>query len=216
MSVPSRFTKEGIPIYEPPREVQVWDPVEAAKAAVPLLDSQAKMDYLEYRACGFTIREACMLTGIGQKLVSRWRREDPIFASWEGERLFELQHTLGDRLVHAKFLRNMIFKMNIDGQALSEVAMKGLQEASSESIDWAKGVASHYKSQDYALMEKVVQPDMGQNTGGTTVNVHVEGDLVVDEHARRAASKKLLEDFTRNSKIIDASSRVLVDDDSST
>lgn len=207
------LTKDGIQKIEPltAAEVDPFDPEQAVRAQMPLMDTWAKTDYLSYRACGFSIREAGLLAGVGQKTIQAWRRTDKDFLSWEGERLGELQHRIGDTVLRAQFMRCMHLTMKIDGDALKQLAFGSKNMTDTKSIsedvkEWAKDAAKRYKSQDLAMMLKVLEPEGGTSgLGGLSLNVTVNNEVVVDQIAQQAAVKKLMEQFTVNTKVIEVS-----------
>ena len=201
MAKPDSYTPEGVAVYETAKvsEVNPWSAEEALKSTVPLLDSQEKMDYLGYRACGFSVRESCQMLGrdnVSQKTVKRWRKEDPVFFNWESQRLEELQKTVGDTVTRMQFRRNLHMLMKIDAEAFREVFLKGLEEADDKSVDWAKNASKRYTGRDAAMFEKAAEVDTGKG-GDTYLDFRVNGDLVIEETEKRAMAIGVLEDFTK-------------------
>lgn len=218
MAEPVGYTAQGIPIYEPIRSVDVdtWDAESSVKAAIPLLDSQHKMDYLMYRACGFTVREAASLCGLTQKTIKHWRLRDEAFRRWEEQGLAELQRTVSDVILRSQFTRNMHVVLKIDGRALLDVALaKDWKDIPAEKLDWAKEASKRYKAQDLALILKALEPESDIGTQSqVNITVNIDNVAVEEETAQRAASRKLLADFTRNVSVVEATAR-LIDDGSS-
>lgn len=204
---PSRFTRFGVPIYEPQTaaEVDPWSAEESVRAALPLLDSTSKTDYLGYRACGFSVREAAALVGVGQRQVVRWRREDEIFRRWEEEGLTDLQHRVGDLILKHQFMRNMHLVLKIDGDALRAVAFtRDKSKLDADTKDWAKEAAKRYKAQDMTLMAKALMGDVsGDNNTIVNMQVTVNGEHVTSEAATKAAIRGMLKNFTVNNQLVE-------------
>lgn len=216
MDKPDSFTKYGIPVFNSltAAEVDPWNAEEAVKAQMPMLDSITKTDYLGYRACGFSIREAASLVGVGQRLVMRWRKSDPVFRRWEEEGLQDLQGRVSEIIIRNQFLRNFHLVMRADGIALKK---QNFDQAnmSKEERDWASEAAKRYKAQDFALMLKALAPDQGGSDGpSVSLHVHLDSGAEAKEDQYRAALRTTLDQFTVTRQFIEAESQVI--DDAST
>jgi len=120
-------TPDGIQIVPSGQAEPNPDDIEQTlKAQLPLFENPRKADYLANRACGFSIREAAALAQVKQHTLSDWRRDDPVFAEWEGQRLTYLQTGRLSIALRAKFARNMMLGMIIAGKVLQKAAFAGL------------------------------------------------------------------------------------------
>lgn len=200
---PSTFTREGVPVYNTltAQDVDPFNPEEAVKSQLPLLDRWEKTDYLSYRACGFSVREAAAMVGIGQRVIMHWRRDDPDFRQWEGERLPELQGRIADTLLRNQFMRNMHLVFSIDHDQLKKAKFLGLKNMDEVDRDWASDAAKRYKSQDLAMLLKALEPERDISSA-VTVNVNLDGKTVEGFVAKQAAMDVLMQRFTRNREML--------------
>jgi hypothetical protein len=76
------------------------------EAFVPYITGDDRRSkYLSYRACGFSIKEACKLVDVELRTLYRWR-EDPDFRRYEAEELQDIRKSLGAEFTLMEFLRN--------------------------------------------------------------------------------------------------------------
>ncbi|MFZ5500489.1 MAG: hypothetical protein ACOY58_01060, partial [Candidatus Micrarchaeota archaeon] len=176
--------------------------------------STRKADYLGYRAMGFSVREACDLVPITFKTLLNWRRQDEEFAKWEGGRLAELQSTIADDVLRFAFLRNMRLVLRIDGRLFERRLYDPNGMTSDDRKDYREA-AKRYSATDLIAIEKATsREEEGQGEAGSGgLTVIVEGDMIVGEEARRAASRALLERFMTNRKMIEGEAQVVSDGD---
>lgn len=189
-------------VIDPPEvEILADDVEEALRARLPLITNPRKANYLANRACGFSVREACNLSGVNQGTVMKWRREDQDFAQWESKSLTFLQHELVDDILRAEFLRNMRLALNRDFKVLYK-AVYNFAGLDNREFDYLKLIRKHYTPSDLLALERAMQPDEGRASGGVSVTVNVSGQQVDSEDARRAAARDLLSRFDANSRLI--------------
>jgi predicted small metal-binding protein len=175
------------------------DPTEEALfSRLPLLSHNSKADWLGFRACGFSVREACNLAEVTEATVRHWRNTDPVFKEWEEKRLPELQHGVASDILRLDFLRNMklIFKKEF---RLFWKALYNWDKLTSDEHRYLRTARSHYTPQDLLALEKALAPDAGEGDGrrgGVTVQVIVDERTVESEGARRVAVRELLDKFT--------------------
>lgn len=179
------------------------DMEQVLKAQLPLFENPNKADYLANRACGFSIRESAALAHVQQRTISDWRRNDPEFARWEGERLIYLQTNLITIVMRAKFMRCMMLGMIIDGKVLKKAAFAGLGNLTERENDYLiKLAGKNYNPQALLALERACG-EVPDSDGDTNISVGqavivVDGKEVTTVEARQAAAKTLLEQFTAN------------------
>jgi len=185
-----------------PEDIVVADDTEEAlKARLPLITNPRKANYLANRACGFSVREACNLAGVNQGTVMRWRREDEDFVSWEGRSLMFLQREMVDDILRAEFLRNMRLALNRDGKVLYK-SVYNFEGMTPREYEYLKLIRKHYTPSDLLALERAMAPEEGHSkTGSVNVEVHVSGQLVDSDEARRAAARDLLDKFNANGRL---------------
>lgn len=154
-----------------------------------------KMQYLTYRATGFTFREACKLVGIKKTRVDLWRREDPAFRDFEINRLKELQHDASGEILRIEFLRNMRLALYRDFKVLFKAA-QSLQALTPAEMQYLRLIRKHYTPQDLLALDKALAADdVSSTTSIGQVNVFVDGKHIESVEARRAMARELLEKF---------------------
>lgn len=175
------------------------------EAQFPIFRNPRMGDYLSFRACGFTILEACSLAHITWGTVRRWRKDDGEFAKWEGEWLPHLQTHLAAVVTKAKFFRNMLWLMELDGKVLKKGALnRGSLTPFEES--YVKSAGKRYGPQELLAMERATAPEGPGEDSGDVFNIDklifvgVDGKVIESEEGKRAASRALLERFKSNEK----------------
>jgi antitoxin component of MazEF toxin-antitoxin module len=174
------------------------------EAQFPLFRNPAMGDYLSYRACGFSVREACSLANIAQGTVQRWRRSDKDFARWEGEWLPHLQTNLAAIVTKAQWYRNLLWGMNLDGKILKKAALSR-GALTPEEWKYLATARKQYDPQGLLALERATAPE-GPSEEGDTFNidkaviVRVDGQEITSEEGKRVAARTLLEQFKSNEK----------------
>lgn len=182
---------------------------------IALFDNPRKSDYLGYRACSFSIREACRLTPISEAQVRKWRAEDPEFARFESN-IPELQKTIGADLLRGDFARNVKLFLKVDFQVLAKAAIMGLDVAtmsageavlaglSTREFEYLKTIRKEYAPAAMLAFHKALEPEATAEDRGMLqqVIVYVDGKLLSDEAARAAAGKSLLDQWKENKKML--------------
>ncbi len=173
------------------------------EAQFPLFDNPRMGDYLSYRACGFSVREACSLAEITPRSVYHWRRNNEKFAKWEGDYLPHLQTNLAAIVTKAQWYRNLLWGMYLDGKVLKKAALSRgeLTEAEWKYLPTAR---KQYDPQGLLALERATQPD-GPSEGdtfniGKAVFVGVDGKAIKSEEGKRAAARALLEQHKTNKR----------------
>jgi hypothetical protein len=174
------------------------------EAQFPIFRNPRMGDYLSFRACGFTIREACSLANITQGTVQHWRRTDKDFAKWEGEWLPHLQTNLAAIVTKAKWYRNLLWGMQLDGAVLKKAALNRGELTEFEQR-YVVAARKQYDPQGLLALERATAPE-GPDPEGDTFNIDraifvgVDGEAVATEEGKRVAARALLQQFKSNDK----------------
>ena len=157
----------------------------------PLRDDPRKRDYIICVAIFGPVRLANDISGANRATVHDWRKADPDFAILE-----KAAESLPQRyLLEAQTIRNTYLALQIDAGPLQKAATQGLSWLSPREYDWLKTIRKHY-----TLGKEEDQPTGA--TGQVNVTVHVDNQMVEDEHSRRASARQLLQQFNVNDKYI--------------
>ena len=199
-------TTSGVPTVQLGRAEPNPDDIEqAVKARVPLFNNPRKSDYLSFRACGFSIREAAALAHVRQHTISAWRRDDPVFAEWEGQKLTYLQTNLAGVVAEAKWLRNFMLCLILDGKVLQKAAFNRHSLTEFEQ-GYAKTARKQYDGQGAIAISRAFGDEpVGDDNATINIDkaiVYVDGKEVDSEQARRVAARQLLEQFQRTEKYL--------------
>jgi len=198
----------------PDTDIDIASTEDALFSRVPLLENRRMSSYLEYRSCGFSIREACNLAEISPSTLYKWRRESPEFADFESNRLYELQKNLGPDIQRLMFLRNYLMVMKVDFKVLWKASLTPPEQLPEDIKDLYKTIRKHYTPQDMLALHKALEPDKREETSAIPqVVVIVDNQIVTDEAARQAAAQSLLRDFTVNEKLAVVEGEVVEDGD---
>lgn len=185
---------------------------------VALSANPRKSDYLGYRACGFSIREACNLANVTMRCLLHWRQKDKEFQEFESNNLYELQKSIGPDMARSWFLRNFVLALKVDNKILSRAALTGVNQAedidltdntrarrglTAREFDYLKVARSNYRAAELLALHRALMPE-SEDTGGAVgpLVVIVDGQVLQGEAASRAASRLLLDQFTVNAKML--------------
>lgn len=184
-------------------DIAADDLEEMLKARIPLNNNPRKASYLTYRATGFSVRESCVLATVSFGTVLRWRREDEQFRDYETNQLTFLQHTLVNDVQRMEWMRNFRLVMRADLKILFKANYnpKGLTEDEHEYLLQAR---KSYKPSELLALAKALEPDLGERPDIKIDKaiIMVDGKEVDDELAKRAAARKLLDQFNANTKYL--------------
>lgn len=114
-------------------------------------------NYLSFRACGFTFREACQLAGVGESTVRRWRELYPDFAELDSaEYLKELVSKYSYRYLELEFLKNyrLALKKDYDILVKSIYMPDSLSPAENQYL---LKMRSHYTPEQLAVLKKLIE-----------------------------------------------------------
>lgn len=197
-------------------EVDAASQEEALFSRIALSANPRKVEYLGNRACGFSIREACNLSNISLSTLHKWRREDPKFAEFESNNLYELQKNVGPDIIRLGFLRCVKLFLKIDFRVLYRASLLGLDIATMSADEaYGKGISnreftyickirSEYGPAAMLAFHKALEPESVKDDRGMfqQVVVVVDGKMLEGEAARAAAGKTLLKQFSANRKML--------------
>jgi hypothetical protein len=170
-------------------------------ARLPYFPNPRVMEYVTYRAAGFGIREACQLTGVSQATLNNWRKKYPEFAKVESEQLPDLQRKLGPDVTRLTFLRNFMLALKADEKVLFKAACT-IAALTANELDYLKVARRHYSPQDLVALQRAIEPESGGLGGAVPpIVVIMDGEMLVEEAARRAAAKVILDRFTANKEL---------------
>lgn len=214
----------GTPVYAPVK-AEAHDPFgpEQALAAVssllPVFSNNRKTEWLQLKSIGFSQKEASYMAGVDLSTVKGWKRDDPLFAEWE-QKVLTIRTRINNTLLDFNFSRNMYMALQFDFKLLRKAMFSpnGAEDLTDMEQKLLLKATDRYKTTDLLAMLKVLEPERDQGNGGLNVgemHVHVDGDLVIAEAAKKAAATELLKQFLVNNEIIEGDFRVSTDSDGS-
>lgn len=199
-------------------EVDIDSTEDALFSRISLYSTPRKTDYLGNRACGFSIREACNLTGIALGTVYKWRREDPEFAEFESNNLYDLQKSIGPDVIRLGFLRCFQMFLKVDHKVLYKASILGLdvrdgvQEGeairaglTTREYEYLCKIRKEYAPAAMLALHRALEPDVApEDDKGMFANVVVlvDGKIIEGELARSVAGKALLEQCKANREML--------------
>ncbi len=135
--------------------------------------AEAKADYLGWRACGFPVRQALVLSDNSHATLTRWRRDDPEFTRVETEELSQLQHDVSKDLIQLDFLRNMRMAMRADAKILYKASqiyedeetgkvVAGIDALTPREFKYLQRIRSMYSPSDLVTMTKALSAGDGE------------------------------------------------------
>ena len=195
----------GVVVVEPLKaddvDITAEDIAEIADARIPLSQNPRKAEYLSNRAVGFGIRESCALADVSQATLRKWRREDPEFREFEGERLAFLQRTISSDIMRMKWLRNFFLVLRRDQRILYKSAFN-FEGLTDNERSYLHLIRKHYTPQDLLALEKALEPEHGERARIAVDKAVflVDGREVKDEGLRQAAARAVLDRFNAGAK----------------
>lgn len=204
MSEPVAYTPA--PYFAPSgKEIDPWDVEEALRAELPVLDQQEKVDFLLYRATNFSVYEALQLINTKIQVLTVWRSTDPVFYSWERERLPQLQTRIGPMLLYLQFTRIMRLSMKVDMDLVSKAAFHGLDNLSKREFDTVRESLRRYGAGELLNFMKALKPD-AVNAAEATPNVQINvGDSAIAQvQKEQALANEVIKRFTVQDVVIPA------------
>lgn len=146
-------------------------------------EDSPKTRYLSLRASGFNVREAATLVGVAQRTVVWWRSQDPVFKSWDQERIGEVRQRLGAHFAYAEFLRNFRLVMIDDFKCLWKQATQPDKLTSEDRAKLAR-IRTYYTPRDIEVVRAALAGGPPGSGLGTT-NIQFNFVALVKQMATR-------------------------------
>lgn len=118
-------------------------------------DGTKKAEYLSYRVCNCTVREAVQLSKITERTLRYWREKDEHFAYVDGEGLTEYRKKFANEMLDMEFTKNFRMVMKKD----LEVLLKSLTNESAmtdREQNYLLKMRSHYSPQNLAAIKQLL------------------------------------------------------------
>ena len=134
---------------------------EITKAILPIIADTGTFHplmekYLSYRACGFSIREACKLSGVHQNTVRRWREANPEFNRLDTVAVGELVDKFSHTYLGIEFTRNFRLVLRKDFEILIR-SIANPASLSSADNQYLLKLRSHYSPEQFAIVRKLAE-----------------------------------------------------------
>ena len=182
----------------PSRDLDPSAEEEALLSRIPLFDDPRKTEYLGYRGVGFNHEETLKLLDLRDGTVQTWTEKDPDFKLWATEKFRELQKNVGKDILRLQFARNMHLAMRIHSNVLNRFAFD-IDNATDVDLELLKHFSRIYTPEAFSAMLRATSlleaNGLDDRPAQPNVNIHVQGDMIVDDAARRAASRQILHQF---------------------
>ena len=135
-------------------------PTSIIEAMLPVEQDSKKMQYISYRASGFSVEEACQMVPCHQKSVSRWRDSDPWFNKLDTEGMSDLRDRVGNKFLMNQFNRNMQMFLQLDFNILLKAHSDPTSMTEFEQVYLGK-VRNMYSAQQLAIISQIFDPKKG-------------------------------------------------------
>lgn len=196
------------PYYSPSGvEIDPWNIEEAIKSQLPVLDQVEKLDYLLYRAVNFSIQESLQLINLNYNVLAAWRSTDPLFLSWEKERLPLLQSKVGPNLLWLQFTRNMRLAQKVDSDMLAKLAFRGPETLTKFEQELVKDALKRYGPGELGSFLKALNPgttsEDPDGRGFTVNNYNLGQDAIEKVLGDQALAQEVLKRFTVIDEIVE-------------
>ena len=137
---------------------------------IPSFENETKVTYLQYRAVGFNVKEACHLAEIEVSVVKAWRKEDEFFKDFEKTNLREMQTNAAKEIVELEFRRNMMMLFRKDARVIqkgmqatwdpsSKQWIDGIETFTDREWDYFKTIRKHYTPDQMLQLSKALEPE---------------------------------------------------------
>lgn len=141
----------------------------AMEARIPTFDNELKVQYLKYRAVGFSFRESCHMAEVKASVVMEWRRKDKEFKAFEFERINDMQKYAAKELLELEFRRNALMFMRKDGRIINKSMNEydngtggftdGIENLTEREYDYLKAIRKHYTPDQMLQLSKALEPE---------------------------------------------------------
>ncbi len=140
--------------------VEPSDTASISEAMLPLYNDSNAADYLKYRVCFFSVKEALQLSGIQRSTLDRWRK-NPAFQQLDTVEMPRLQTELSGKYLSAEFTRNFTLILRKDFEVLMKVTMHKLYPDKMEYFlttseeEWLSKIRQSYTPQQLAQIKQL-------------------------------------------------------------
>ena len=126
-----------------------------AESFLPRYDDGKKATYMAYKVANFSTREACELTPVSERMVRKWRADDPGFAFIDGEGLTEIRKQFAGEYLDMQFARNFHLVLQKDFKILYK-SMVNEKSLTDREHAYLIKVRSHYTPQALAMIKQIL------------------------------------------------------------
>ncbi len=157
--------------------VQPTNETEILEARIPSFkgNDDKKVEYLSYRAVGFSVKESLQLSEVKSSSLRSWRENDIHFRDFERDRknLRELQRSAAKDVLEAGFKRNFLLLLKKDAFII-EKSMKtmnipmqgdvdGMELLTDREWSYLQMIRKYYTPDQYLQLSKALEPDKHQD-----------------------------------------------------
>jgi len=133
----------------------------AVEATLPLVADTSSFHplmqhYLSYRACGFSVREACILAKVNEKTVRRWRATNPEFSRLDTVDVKELVEEFAHKYLSVEFVRNYRLVLRKDFHIITK-SISDPASLSKEEQQYLLKLRSHYTPEQLTVLKKMAE-----------------------------------------------------------
>jgi hypothetical protein len=166
-----------------------------------------KKEFLALRSANYSITEALAAVGAVTQEYNTWKKNDPVFADWAVNHVWELQHNIGTEVLLARFKRCVFLQLSIDTDVLAKRASDPEKMTPDEKMD-ARAAANRYNAQAIATLMKALDPSVGQEAPAQApVTFHLQVDVGLNDQEqyaqRKVQARSLLRTFKSDDKAIE-------------
>jgi len=173
---------------------------------VPDFRDNRKKEFLVLRSANYSISEALAAVGAVSQEYNGWKNNDPLFADWAINHIWDLQHNIGTEVLLARFKRCVFLQLSIDSEVLAKRAFSPDEMTAEDKID-ARAAATRYNAQAIATIFKVLDPRIGEEpVEKPAATIHLQVDVGLNDieeyQHRKIQAKKLLQSFTETGGVV--------------
>lgn len=129
--------------------------MELAESFLPRFEDGKKATYMAYKIANFSTREACELTPVSERMVRKWRADDPGFAYVDGAGLTEIRKQFAGEYLDMQFARNFHLVLQKDFKILYK-SMVDESSLTDREFAYLIKVRSHYTPQALAMIKQIL------------------------------------------------------------
>lgn len=119
-------------------------------------DDDNKREYLGWRTCGFTRKEARDRIEITKPTVDRWIKQDSAFAEIEQQNVYELRNQYAKEFIKLDFFRNLKLALRKDAQVLEKAnSTDKRSKLTSDEWGYLKSIRGLYTAKEINALDSV-------------------------------------------------------------